>query len=202
MKWNNCILRLLFRYDAFSVLGASLVNHTQLCLNFQTSALDFALSTEATVKDMRLNCDGGAGSCYSRTKDCVSLSLHTNSILHTAPLWLQSEGIPALSWESVRGGREELFHSKSPFVWGPLIGPLFENQGAKEGLEIYFSPSIKQNEQYVLRERKSPRLLVHLKKSWSFYTRTHSHRGCGNFLVSPSAGDIGARVRGACIYKA
>lgn len=111
-----------------------------LCLNFQPSALDFALSTEAAVKDERLNCNGGAGFCYSRTKDCVSLSLRTNSILHTAPLWLQSEGIPALSWESVRGGREELFHSKSPFVWGPLIGPLFENQGAKRGTWNLFFP--------------------------------------------------------------
>lgn len=112
----------------------------RLCLNFQPFALDVALSTEAAMKDERLNCDGRAGSCYSRTKGCVSLSLRTNSILHTAPLWLQSEGIPALSWESVRGGREELFHSKSPFVWGPLIGPLFENQGAKRGTWNLFFP--------------------------------------------------------------
>ncbi len=109
-----------------------------LCLNLQSS--DFTLSTEAVVKDECLNCDGGAGSCYSRTKDWVSLSLCTNSILHTAPLWLQSESIPALSWESVRRGREELFHSKSPFVWGPLIGPLFENQGAKRGTWNLFFP--------------------------------------------------------------
>ncbi len=44
-----------------------------LCLNLQPS--DFTLSTEAAVKDECLNCDGGAGSCYSRTKDWVSLSL-------------------------------------------------------------------------------------------------------------------------------
>lgn len=82
------------------------------------------------------------------------------------------------------------------------MGPSLKTKVLKEGLEIYFSPSIKQNEQYVLRERKSPRLLVHLKKKACLLTCAHTERGCGNFLVSPSAGDIGARVRGACIYKA
>ncbi len=189
MKWNNCILRLLFRYDAFSVLGASLVNHTQLCLNFQPSALDFALSTEATVKDMRLNCDGGAGSCYSRTKDCVSLSLRTNSILHTAPLWLQSEGIPALSWESVRGGREELFHSKSPFVWGPLIGPLFENQGAKEGLEIYFSHQLnKMNNMFS--EKENLLVFSYTWKKAGLFTRAHTHTEAVGIFSSPLVPEI------------
>lgn len=55
------------------------------------------------------------------------------------------------------------------------MGPSLKTKVLKEGLEIYFSPSIKQNEQYVLRERKSPRRLVHLKKKLVFFTRAHTH---------------------------
>lgn len=44
------------------------------------------------------------------------------------------------------------------------MGPPFQTKVLKEGLEIYFSPSIEQNEQYGPGARKRPLLLKHLKK--------------------------------------